>query len=208
MPARMTIVKLSDGSLFVHSPLPLTEKRRGMLDKLGEVKYIVSPNLHHHLYVGTWFNSYPNAKFFAAPALAQKRSDIKFDGILTDRAENYWGTDLDQFTVKGNPDFNEVVFYHRNTKTLIVADLLMHFCEPFEGVSNVQMAVLKVNNVQNKVTAPFESFWRVNKAAMLESIDLIMEWPFQRIILCHGKLIEKDAHKVFKEAYSHLDQEE
>jgi hypothetical protein len=82
-----------------------------------------------------WFNAYPGARFFAAPGLPEKRTDIKFDIVLNDRADSSWTEEIDQMVIKGNPDYNEVVFYHRNSKTLIVADLLLYYCEPYDGRS-------------------------------------------------------------------------
>ena len=74
-----------------------------------------------------------------------------------------------------------------------------------QGLGKVQMAYIKLNSIENKVSPPLESFWKMNKHAVLESIDLILEWPFERIILAHGKLIERDAKKQLKDAYSVLE---
>lgn len=44
---RMAVVKLSDGSLWVHSPVELDGPLRKALDKVGPVMHIVSPNYEH-----------------------------------------------------------------------------------------------------------------------------------------------------------------
>lgn len=44
---RMTVAKLSDGSLWVHSPVELDEPLREALGELGPVAHIVSPNYEH-----------------------------------------------------------------------------------------------------------------------------------------------------------------
>ena len=41
------MVKLSDGTLWVHSPLQLDEGLKQALARLGEVRHIVSPNFEH-----------------------------------------------------------------------------------------------------------------------------------------------------------------
>lgn len=43
----MAVVKLSDGSLWVHSPVELDGPLREALDKVGPVQHIVSPNYEH-----------------------------------------------------------------------------------------------------------------------------------------------------------------
>lgn len=43
----MAVVKLSDGSLWVHSPVELDEPLRQALEEIGPVGHIVSPNYEH-----------------------------------------------------------------------------------------------------------------------------------------------------------------
>ena len=43
----MTVIRLSDGSLWVHAPLALDDQLKGVLKDLGEVKHIVTPNFEH-----------------------------------------------------------------------------------------------------------------------------------------------------------------
>lgn len=43
----MAVVKLSDGSLWVHSPVELDVPLREALAELGPVSHIVSPNYEH-----------------------------------------------------------------------------------------------------------------------------------------------------------------
>ena len=51
---RATVIRLSDGSLWVHSPTSLTDELKAQLDALGPVRHLVAPSLFHHLYVGVW----------------------------------------------------------------------------------------------------------------------------------------------------------
>jgi hypothetical protein len=44
----MAAIRLSGGSLFVWSPVALTEDLRAEVDALGEVRYLVAPNSLHH----------------------------------------------------------------------------------------------------------------------------------------------------------------
>lgn len=43
----MAVLRLSDGSLWVHSPVELDDDLAAALAELGEVKHIVSPNFEH-----------------------------------------------------------------------------------------------------------------------------------------------------------------
>lgn len=45
---RMTVVRLGDGTLWVHSPVPLAPDLRAQVRTLGDVAWIVAPNRYHH----------------------------------------------------------------------------------------------------------------------------------------------------------------
>ena len=64
---RMTIVRLADSGLFLHSPVRLDQSLRRALDELGQVRVIVAPSRVHHLFVGDYVAAYPQAKSYAAP---------------------------------------------------------------------------------------------------------------------------------------------
>lgn len=48
----MAILRLSDGSLWVHSPVFLDDELKEALTQLGPVKHVVSPNYEHVKYAG------------------------------------------------------------------------------------------------------------------------------------------------------------
>ena len=90
---RMTVVWLSDGGLFVHSPVQLDLPGRRALDALGPVRAVVAPNRLHHLFVGGWREAYPDARLYAAPGLPEKRSDLSFDAVLGDEPPAAWAAE-------------------------------------------------------------------------------------------------------------------
>ena len=51
---RMAVIRLSDGGLFIWSPIKLTEALRFEADALGEVRHLVAPNSLHHLFLDDW----------------------------------------------------------------------------------------------------------------------------------------------------------
>ena len=46
----MAVLRLSDGSLWVHSPVCLDDDLAAALAELGKVKHIVTPNYEHTKY--------------------------------------------------------------------------------------------------------------------------------------------------------------
>src|SRR5215469_5158890 len=84
---RMAVIRLSDGSLFVWSPVALSDSLGAAVNALGSVRHIVSPNALHHLFLGDWKSAYPAARLYASPSLCSKRRDLTFDAELGDEPE-------------------------------------------------------------------------------------------------------------------------
>ena len=57
---RMAVIQLSNGGLFVWSPIALSAALKGEVDALGAVQSLVSPNKLHHLFLGEWKSAYPH----------------------------------------------------------------------------------------------------------------------------------------------------
>src|SRR4030095_6862974 len=112
--------------LFIHSPVSFDQDLKKEIDFLGPVRFIVGPNLFHHLSLRPWSQSYPKAKLLGAPGLPEKRKNLKFGGSLSDTSPPEWEGEIKQVVVKGVPRVNEVVFFHPNTRTLILTDLAFH----------------------------------------------------------------------------------
>jgi hypothetical protein len=89
---RMSVVRLSDegGGLWLHSPIALDRPLREELNALGRVRFVVCPNMGHHMFAGEYFGAYPDASFYAAPGLPQKRPDLSFNAVLGDVPELGW----------------------------------------------------------------------------------------------------------------------
>src|SRR4051812_2801799 len=74
--SRMTVVRLKNGGLWLHSPVPLTDRDRADLEALGNVEYIVAPSKTHHLFAAECSAAFPRAILFGAPGLSLKRPDL------------------------------------------------------------------------------------------------------------------------------------
>lgn len=99
----MCIIELDDGNLWVHSPVHLDEKTKNALKKLGNVKYIVSPNYEHLKYARQWNDEYPEAFMWGCPGLSQRLPDIEWEGEIpygltrpseSDNLSNCWDFDV------------------------------------------------------------------------------------------------------------------
>jgi hypothetical protein len=101
--ARMTIIRLADGTLVVHSPIRLTNELRSAAASAGRVRFIIALNRFHHLFVSDWQHAYPDAQTFCAPGLDTKRADLKFTAILGDDPPAAWADEMDQAFMSAFP---------------------------------------------------------------------------------------------------------
>ena len=98
---RMTVIRLDDGSLLLHSPVALDARLRRELDALGPVRFVVAPNRVHHLYAGKVADVYAESRLWIGPGLETKRPDLKYVAVLGDEAPVEWRGQLDQTHFKG-----------------------------------------------------------------------------------------------------------
>ena len=197
---RMTVIKFANNKLFLHSPTKLNSNLIDQLKKLGEVSFVVAPNKLHHLYLDSYVKQYPNAIFYAAPGLANKRKDIHFSENLHDHPQNEWKDELDQMIFKGCAFMEEVFFFHKSTKSLIVTDFIqsMHAYHNF-----FERIIGRIGGVYNNPSPPrdLRLMFYLDRKNTRKSIQRINQWNFDKIIIAHGKLITQNAKEIFNNAF-------
>lgn len=199
---RMTIVRLNSDSLFIHSPIRLDEQTQAELAKLGRVDFVVSPNNMHHLFIGDFFDMYPSAKIYASPGLPEKRTDLSFKYKLHDIPEPEWAEHIDQMLFLGHPLLREVIFLHKRTGILIVADLIVNFQSDSHPLTRL---VTKIGGIYQRPTPPIDyNLSAENTVRIRASMNRILQWDFDRIILSHGSIVEQNGKAVLKEAFKWL----
>jgi len=185
-PTRMAVIRLADGGLFIWSPITLDPELRREVDALGPVRFLVSPNLLHHLFLGEWKLAYPAARLYASPGLRQRRKDLPFDADLTDQPEPGWAEDIDQVLMRGSLTMTEVVFFHRASRTAIFADLIENL--PRDWFIGWRGVVARLGGiVAPHPGAPGD--WRLTflrRGAARASLDRILAWPIERVLIAHG----------------------
>jgi hypothetical protein len=184
-PTRMAVIALADG-LFVWSPIALTQALRREVDALGGVRWLVSPNKLHHLFLGAWKAAYPNARLYAPPGLRRKRRDLAFDADLGDAPDLAWAAGIDQVLVRGSFYLTEAVFFHRASGTAIVGDLIQSF--PPDWFRGWRGVIARLGGIVAPNLGP-PSDWRssfLNRRAARAAAERILAWPIERVLIAHG----------------------
>ena len=194
--SRMTVIRLKDGRILLHSPVPIEQDLLSAVENLGQVAALIAPNLFHHQFLTEWRSAFPEAKAFCAPGLAAKRSDFKFDGVLGDASPPEWRGQVDELVIKGIPEYGEVVFFHRPSRTLIVSDLVFNYT-PAQAASDPGGAdgLGPHRRIRSAISDP---------NALRDSIESILRWPFARVIVAHGEIVESDGHARFRKGFAFL----
>ena len=120
----MTILRLGDGSLLLHSPVELDDGQAAAVDRLGTVRHLVSPNLLHHLYLEQATLRWPDARVWATPGLAEKAPDLRIDEVLATGSP--W-PGIDALEISGWPRLQEFALFHRPSGTLLAR--ISHQCD-------------------------------------------------------------------------------
>ena len=121
---RMTIIELEPGNLWLHSPIDPSQSVVAAIKNLGEVKFIVAPNKIHSLGVEPWKERCPSAEVWVSPRFCERHPDISVDHVLGADAPQAWRNQIDILYFGGSSFLDEVVFYHRLSRTLIITDLI------------------------------------------------------------------------------------
>jgi hypothetical protein len=200
---RMTVIRLGDESLFVHSPVLLDEETRAELDGIGAVRHVVAPNRFHHMYVAEYSKNYPEAKIYGAPGLETKRRDLRFDATLGDIAPQAWSGQIEQIVFRAFGALNETIFFDRRSRTALFTDLMFNVSHSDHAMTRL---VLRLDGGFGGLAVPwtFRLAIRMRREMARDAIEKILEWDFDRITVGHGDLVERGGNDAMRKAWVFL----
>jgi hypothetical protein len=183
---RMTVVRLHDGSLWVHSPIAPTPALQAELAALGPVRFVVAPNKSHHLFFLPFLQAHPAAQGYVAVGLDAKRPDLR--GFPQVPCDPPWGAELQGFFIEGLPVLNETVWFHHDTGTLVVTDLLFCFSPANRGLTALAATLLGVNGKLG-MSRTMKLATR-DKGTLARSVAPLLVLPVQRVVAAHDQVID------------------
>ena len=122
--AQVTVIRLPDGRLILHSPSDIGAAAAARISALGPPAFIIASGSYHYLNLPSAQAALPDAEVWICPGVERKSPELEFDWILSDRPPDAWADTLDQCLVRGNRFIWEVPFFHKPSKTLILVDLI------------------------------------------------------------------------------------
>jgi len=207
-PTRCTVVRLSDGGLWVHSPIRLTGPLRDRVAALGEVEHLVSPNYIHYAGIPGWAEAFPDARAWASPGVRERAAKagipVHFHADLADEPDPAWAKDIDQHVFAGSQVMREVVFLHRPSRTLILTDLIENFeTDRLAFPWNLLIRAAGACDPDGKAPLDMRSTFSDREAAR-RSRSRLLEWAPDRVILAHGRWYDTGGTRELERAFRWL----
>jgi hypothetical protein len=198
----MTVLRLRDGSLLLHSPVAMTEELSAAVTVLGRVEHLYAPNLFHHRWVGDWASAFPSARLHAPAGLAKKRPDLRVDRIQGESPEPTFSGSIEELTIAGFR-LRESVLIHRATGTLVVADLVHNVGRPAHTWAAVYSRLM---GFYDQVALSRALRWSAfaDRRAARRSVDELLSRPFDRLVVGHGDPVAAGGREALAQAYGWL----
>lgn len=199
-PTRMAVARLADGSVWVWSPIALTRELADQVQSIGPVRYIVSPNKLHHLFLQQWLDHWPEARLYAPPGLARKQPALRADAELDDQPVSSWEADIDHAVFCGSFAMAEVAFFHRASRTAIIGDLIQRFSD--QHLSGWKGMVMRLGGLAGE-NGSTPRDWRASflrHGPARAALRKVLAWNPERLLIAHGACAQAGAAKIIAAA--------
>ncbi len=204
LPVRMTVIRLADGGLLLHSPTRHTPELARALAAIGTVKHLVAPTVAHWSFLAEWQRACPDATCWATPALGERsqvrEAGVRIDKLLGDTAPADWADEIDQGMVRGG-GFEEIWFLHKPTATLILTDLVENL-DPAK-LTPMAAAAMRLTFATSATTGLHV------RAALIaggrptrEAIEAMLATAPERVLFAHGDPFTVGAAERLRRAFA------
>ncbi len=205
-PTRMTVIKLA-GGLLLHSPTGLSPALKKQVQGLGTPRWIVGPNRIHYWWIPDWKHAFPDADvYLALRILEQSKGRINFATYALSMANGYpWDRELVTLPVEGS-FMTEFEFFHPESRTLVLTDLIENF-EPSRLDGVLMRCLTWLGGVQDPhggMPRDMRMTFLRNRGNLKATVERMIEWDPERIILAHGRWYETGATQELRRAFAWL----
>lgn len=198
----MAAIRLSDGSIVLHSPCLLSEQLKVDLHKVGPVRHVVAPNWFHDLYLADYRRMYPEATFWG-PSLLRRQKPRIIDRVLNEAERPPWYEEMPHIALAGPLTFDECAFFHKRTATLIVADLLMNLRAESDTPPYTKLAY-RLAGLDGRLAVFPLLRWFGPRASLKRAACRMIEWAPDSLVVGHGTPILRDATPRLRRAFRWL----
>jgi hypothetical protein len=204
-PTRMTVIRLADGGLWVHSPIADKGGLASAIAELGPVRRLIAPNWIHYAWIQDWQSRFPEATTWGSPGVVSRAKSrghqLHLDYTLDDNAPEAWAGQIDQ-RLADSGYHREVVFFHRASRTLILTDLIENFeAGKMPWFVSPLLKMGRVCDPDGRMPLDMAASFRSKSMHLRDVVETMIGWQPVRVILAHGRWHEKDGTAELQRAF-------
>lgn len=189
----VTLMRLRDGRLALHSTAPFAPEDVAAIRRFGEPAWLVEATTLHDTFARTAQLAFPGIPYLTpAPFVGLAAASLN-------PPPRDWTGEIDLIRIEGLRRIDEYAFFHRASRTLVLADLLFHFPAEMPGWPRFFVKkfmrlphLLGISFLFRSMIADQERFAR--------SLEKILAWDFNQIVVAHREPIVAEARSVFVRA--------
>ncbi len=190
----VTVLRLESGRMIIHSMAPFTSGDVGAIRALGSPGWLVEAMLLHDTYAHDGRKAFPDLPFLAPPGFSDV---VGFPTDPLDTLPSEWTDEIDVLPLNGAPKLREYAMLHRPSRTLIVADLVFNFRADERGWDRFFHRFIAGFKRYPGMSRIFRLCVN-DRTAFQASLARLLAWDFDRIVVGHGEVVEKDGKALLR----------
>jgi hypothetical protein len=192
----VTLLRLADGRVVIHSSAPFTAEDVEAICGFGVPSWLVEATLMHDTFARSVSAVFPDLPYLAPDGFAQL-SGVPTRTLYPPPSD--WTGQIEVLKVEGLRKINEHALFHRASQTLVLADLLFHFPADSRGwPCFFARHIMRLPRLSG-ISAFFRLMIR-DRVAFALSMKKMANWDFEQIVVGHGEPIQNNAKRILVQA--------
>jgi hypothetical protein len=205
LPVRMTVLRLADGGLWLHSPTRHSVPLAQALRTLGPVRHLVSPGTAHWVHLPGWQQAFPEARLWApAQVMARARNqgvELRAHGTVDATPPTDWAGQIGHDVLRGR-GFIEYTFHHAASGTLVLTDTVQAM-EParLPWLTGTLVRLLGAAGPAGGTPRHVRLLMRRHLAENRAAAERLLALAPSRVVFAHGACFAEDGATRLREAW-------
>ena len=196
---RVTAIRTQANEVVVFSPLSWSPAHQAELEALGKISLMVVPSRWHDRYFDQYLDKLPGCRFAGSAGVRANHASWNLTA-LESCAQTL--REFEWCTLPGMPNVEETVFFHRPSRTMILADVLFNLGA---GDTVTTRLLYRLAGIGPRPgPSRLEKFLIRDQRAFAEGWRRVLAWDVARVAVGHGHVIDREANQVLREAYAYL----
>jgi hypothetical protein len=185
----VTLLRLRDGRVVIHSTAPFTQEDVAVIRKFGEPAWLVEATLLHDTFAKEGRTALADLPYLAPSGFAES-SGVQAQPL--DPPPTDWTGEIDVLKIEGTKKKEHALFHHRS-RTVVVADLFFSFPPETRGWPRFFARYIMRLPPTLFGVSRFFRFLIEDKEAVERSVRTLLQWDFDRIVVAHWAPLETAA---------------